>query len=69
MSDAVVTTKAGKVQGVKLESYFSGAEYYAFYGVPYAQPPIADLRFRVIIYTLLFLFDVLIKFSVSFECD
>lgn len=47
MSDAVVTLKAGKIQGVKVVSSFNGAEYCAFYGVPYAQPPIGDLRFRV----------------------
>ncbi|XP_065202792.1 esterase FE4-like [Planococcus citri] len=46
MSDAVVNLKLGKIQGVKLQSAFSGAEYCAFYGVPYAQPPVGDLRFK-----------------------
>lgn len=48
MSSAVASTKSGKVQGIKLETQYCGAEYYAFYGIPYAQPPIGDLRFKVI---------------------
>lgn len=48
MSDKLtVTTNDGKVRGVKQKSTFSGAEYYSFFGIPYAQPPIGRLRFRV----------------------
>lgn len=44
----VVSTKNGKVRGIKQKSNFSGASYYAFYGVPYGQPPVDNLRFKVI---------------------
>lgn len=42
----VVTTNEGKIRGIKEKSAFSGIEYYAFYGVPYAQST-ACHRFKV----------------------
>ena len=44
----IVTVKEGKVRGIKKSSEYSGAEYYSFYGIPYGQPPINTLRFKVI---------------------
>lgn len=43
----VINTEYGKVRG-KLEStLFGDKHYYAFRGIPFAQPPIGDLRFKV----------------------
>ncbi|XP_065202717.1 esterase E4-like [Planococcus citri] len=42
----VVTINEGRVRGVKETSRFSHVEYYAFYGIPYAQPPVDNLRFQ-----------------------
>lgn len=41
----IVTTKLGKIQGRVLKSDY-GADYLAFQSIPYAKPPIKDLRFR-----------------------
>ena len=43
--DLVVTTRSGKVRGVR-EVGGNGAEVDLFWGIPYAVPPIGDLRFR-----------------------
>ncbi|XP_065202735.1 esterase E4-like [Planococcus citri] len=42
----IVSLKEGKIRGVKKISEYSGAEYYSFYGVPYGQPPVNNLRFK-----------------------
>nr|AND78201.1 juvenile hormone esterase [Coccinella septempunctata] len=42
-----VKTESGKVQGTRLQSKsLKRGYYYAFMGIPYAQPPVGDLRFR-----------------------
>lgn len=41
-----VTTSSGIVVGRSLLSRL-GNEFYAFRGVPYATPPLGDLRFKV----------------------
>ncbi|CAH2209417.1 jg18070, partial [Pararge aegeria aegeria] len=41
-----VTVEQGIVFGNKEVTVFNERSYYAFYGVPYAQPPIGKLRFR-----------------------
>lgn len=43
-----VDTDNGKVRGIKSTSLLKGDPYYAFKGVPYAKPPLGDLRFKVI---------------------
>ena len=43
--DLVVTTRSGKVRGVR-EVGGNGAEVDLFWGIPYAEPPIGDRRFR-----------------------
>ncbi|XP_058799387.1 esterase E4-like [Phymastichus coffea] len=47
MSDdqLIVETKAGKVRGAKQRN-FEGNEFYAFRGIPYAKPPVKELRFQ-----------------------
>lgn len=46
MEEPVVTTKYGHLRGTK-ERNFDGGTYFAFKGIPYAKPPIGNLRFAV----------------------
>ncbi|XP_065218915.1 esterase E4-like [Planococcus citri] len=47
MSNKVIVNVNGdRIKGVKKVSNFSGTEYYSFLGVPYAQPPIGQARFK-----------------------
>ncbi|XP_068238247.1 venom carboxylesterase-6-like isoform X2 [Palaemon carinicauda] len=41
----VVTTQEGKVSGV-VEKAINGNPFYSYYGIPYASPPIGELRFQ-----------------------
>lgn len=41
-----VDTKSGPVKGYKISSSFDYS-YYNFHGIPYAKPPIGELRFKV----------------------
>ena len=45
MSKPIVTTKQGKIQGVVLKSVL-GPSFNAFYEIPFAAPPVGDLRFK-----------------------
>lgn len=48
MSDFVIAeTEYGQVKGVKKVSALS-TEYEAFLGIPFASPPVGELRFKVI---------------------
>lgn len=43
----IIETKQGSIKGRKrLNLYQNWGEYYAFEGIPYAKPPLGDLRFR-----------------------
>lgn len=42
----VVTVAEGKLKGKTGIDHFGG-KYYSFRGVPYAKPPLNDLRFKV----------------------
>lgn len=44
--DIVVKTKSGPVNGYKIASSFD-YEYINFLGIPYAKPPVGELRFKV----------------------
>jgi hypothetical protein len=44
----VVTTKTGQVHGIVSVSR-GGRKFYEFLGIPYALPPVGELRFEVII--------------------
>lgn len=51
-SEAItVTTKLGPVKGYKTVSSFD-YNYYNFHGIPYAKPPVGELRFKVNIFSL-----------------
>ncbi|CAG9838419.1 unnamed protein product [Diabrotica balteata] len=43
--ELVVTTEIGKLRGKALKDYH-GDKFYSFSGVPYAKPPIGELRFK-----------------------
>lgn len=42
----ILETKQGKVLG-HVEISRGGRQFYAFYGIPYAKPPVGELRFEV----------------------
>lgn len=44
--DPIVETKLGKVRGLALHSVV-GDDFLAFKGIPYAKPPVGELRFKV----------------------
>ncbi|EDW77043.1 uncharacterized protein Dwil_GK22160 [Drosophila willistoni] len=39
-------TKYGQLKGTQRKTVYDGELYYAFEGIPYAQPPLGELRFR-----------------------
>ena len=43
----IIQTENGKVRGTKMLTAMEEIEYYAFKGIPFAQPPIGNLRFKV----------------------
>lgn len=43
----VVDTKSGPVRGLLEISQRKSVEFYAFRGIPYAKPPVGDLRLKV----------------------
>lgn len=44
---AMVQISSGPIRGIKTTSSWTNQTFYAFRGVPYAAPPIGDLRFKV----------------------
>lgn len=42
----IVDTEGGRVSGI-IEETLKGREFNSFYGIPFAQPPVGDLRFKV----------------------
>lgn len=42
----IVEVNQGKLQGKQNKSLLSGNTYYTFAGIPYAKPPVGDLRFK-----------------------
>ena len=51
--DVTVNLSKGKLRGARLD-YDFGQYYYAFKGIPYARPPVKELRFKVLILALFF---------------
>ena len=47
--DVTVNLSKGKLRGARLD-YDFGQYYYAFKGIPYARPPVKELRFKVALY-------------------
>lgn len=42
----VVTIQEGQIKGMVSEDV-RGGKFYSFMGIPYAKPPVGDLRFKV----------------------
>ncbi|XP_017104467.2 esterase B1 isoform X1 [Drosophila bipectinata] len=42
----VLDTKFGQVRGLQRKTVYDGELYFAFEGIPYAKPPVGELRFR-----------------------
>ena len=55
--DVTVNLSKGKLRGARLD-YDFGQYYYAFKGIPYARPPVKELRFKVLILALFFTFSL-----------
>lgn len=54
MNKQIVTVKQGKLAGAVLKSAL-GSLYIAFREIPFAAPPIGDLRFKVYIYNIFYI--------------
>lgn len=48
----LIDTEGGLVSGI-LEETEKGRGFYSFYGIPFAQPPLGKLRFKVIFFSIL----------------
>lgn len=44
---SITNTSKGQVRGRRAFSIYDRVPYYAFRGIPYAQPPVGELRFQV----------------------
>lgn len=58
--EVIVKIKSGRVKGYTLQSHYN-YRYINFFGIPYAKPPLGDLRFKVWysskVYSLTFRFE------------
>lgn len=43
----VVNTKSGSVRGKSFNTLFDNKPYYSFRGIPFAEEPVNELRFKV----------------------
>lgn len=46
MAEAIVTVEQGKLKG-RTGTDFTGKSFFIFQGIPYAKPPVGNLRFKV----------------------
>ena len=51
----LVDIENGRVSGI-MEKSVKGREFYSFYGIPFAEPPVGKLRFKVRWYTIFLIF-------------
>lgn len=43
----IVETKNGAIRGLVMQTFFNNKSYFAFKGIPFAKPPIGELRYKV----------------------
>lgn len=43
----IIETSNGQIRGVRHETLLKNIEFFSFKGIPYAKPPVGDLRFKV----------------------
>lgn len=43
----IIETEYGPIRGIKDTTVFDEKPFYAYRGIPYAQPPIGNLRYQV----------------------
>lgn len=46
-SSVIVEIEQGKLKGILQKSVLNGNEYCSFLGIPFAKPPVGNLRFQV----------------------
>lgn len=46
-AEYVIETKLGKVSGLEVNSILKNKKFYSFLSIPYAVPPVGELRFMV----------------------
>ncbi|XP_026684754.1 esterase SG1-like [Diaphorina citri] len=46
MSTKVISTSYGKLKGSLKTSKYDATKYFSFQGIPYAKPPVGNLRFK-----------------------
>lgn len=42
-----ITTNSGRIRGIQNRTLLEKIPYFSFRGIPFAEPPIGDLRFKV----------------------
>lgn len=46
----IIETSNGAIRGQRFTTLFHNKTYYSFKGIPYAKPPVGELRFKVSTY-------------------
>lgn len=64
-----VNIESGRIRGKQNVTLYNKMAYYSFRGIPYAQPPINEHRFRVSITILSVFFFSSLLFFVSFRMN
>lgn len=63
----IVETFNGQVRGIQKKTLWNGIPFYAFKGIPFAKPPVGDLRLKVQLFIWLFLDYLLFVYNVYTE--
>lgn len=60
-----VVLKQGVLSGTVNKTFWNEQDYYSFQGIPYAEPPVGDLRFQVLYLKYILFISQYLKFSFS----